>query len=101
MIKLDNKYRLQNNNTHGVELVFEETRVKLTKDNQEKEYQFTDTWYYPNPVLAIKKWIELTSANVKNLDELILATDGINKNLDAIYHDFKNLIKTFDLIPVN
>lgn len=88
MIQLDKKYRLQNNSVHGVELVFEETRTKKTKDNQEKEYQFTDTWYYPNPVLAIKKWIELTSSSVKNLDDLIIATDGINKTLDKIYSEY-------------
>lgn len=89
MITLDKNYRLQNNNIHGVELVFEETRIKKQKDETEKEYQFTETYYYPNPVLAIRKWIELTSNKVESLDELIKSTTEINKTLDDIYNNFK------------
>lgn len=36
MIQLDQKFKLQNNSTHGVELVFEEQRTKY-KLNKQKE----------------------------------------------------------------
>lgn len=85
MIQLDENYKLQNNNVHGVELVFEEIRTK-----DEKERLHSEKWYYPNPVLAIKKWIELTSANVKNLDELIEITNQINQKLEIIKNEFIN-----------
>ena len=94
MIKLDQKYYLDNNSVHGVELVFEEqrTREKLNKKREktgEKEiYLYKDTWYYPNPILAIKKWIELTSSQVDNLNELIENTKQINKTLDKIYSEY-------------
>lgn len=94
MIQLDQKFKLQNNSTHGVELVFEEkrTREKLNKQREKtgetEIFLFKDTWYYPNPVLAIKKWIELTSSSVDNLDELIESTTQINKTLDKIYSEY-------------
>lgn len=90
-MRLDDRYRLQNNSINGVELVFEETRQKKSKkDDSLQDYQFIETWYYPNPILAIKKWISLTSANVQNLDELINLTSKIDKTLDKIYEEFKN-----------
>lgn len=88
MIKLDNKYSLRNNSIHGVELVFEEQRQRKDKEGKLKDYIFTDIWYYPNPVLAVKKWIELTSKQVENLDQLIKHTEEINQTLDKIYSEF-------------
>lgn len=85
MIKLDDKYHLRNNSIHGVELVFEEERQ--SKKGELKT--FTDIWYYPNPVMALKKWIELTD-NSTDLSELIEITNQINQKLEIIKNEFIN-----------
>lgn len=95
MIQLDEKYFLKNNNVHGVELVFKEEREreKLSKDKKptgEKEkYTYKDTWYYPNPLLALKKWIELTE-NARDLTELTNHYEKCSNVLVNIYEYFKN-----------
>lgn len=99
MIILDDKYRLENNNIHGVQLVFEETRQKekrQTKEEKEsntpkvlEDYQFQDYWYYPNPILALKQYIALTNnPSVNNLDELEKLMVKQNEILEKIYKIF-------------
>lgn len=90
MIKLDEKYRLQNNTIHGIELVFEEKRFKNTKEGA-KEYNHVTTLYYPNPLLAIRKWMELTQRkDVESLSDLVEQTKKQNDILEKIYTIFKN-----------
>lgn len=88
MIKLDDKYSLENNNIHGVELVFKEKRIKDNKKTNEKEvYTYEDRWYYPNPLLAMNKWIELTntSTDIKSFTDFY---KSVNENLNLIYKEF-------------
>ncbi len=85
MIKLDENYRIQNNNLHGVELVFEELREK-----EGKERLHTQTFYYPNPAMAIRKWIAATSNECETLSELENHLSEINTKLDKIQEQFIN-----------
>ena len=90
MIKLDENYKLQNNNIHGVELVFEETRTrKSKKDDSEQEYTFKDVWYYPSPILALKQWISLTN-NASDLSELTKHYERCADLIEKVYEEFKN-----------
>ena len=90
MIQLDENYKLQNNNIHGVELVFEETRTrKSKKDDSEQEYTFKDVWYYPNPISALKQWISLTN-NATDLSELVKHYERCADLIEKVYQEFKN-----------
>lgn len=90
MIKLDSNYSLKNNNIHGVELVFEETRTrKSKKDDSEQEYTFTETYYYPNPISALKQWISLTN-NATDLSELVKHYERCVDLIEKVYQEFKN-----------
>ena len=89
-IRLDNSYSLRNNNIHGVELVFEETRTrKSKKDGSEEEYTFKDTWYYPNPISALKQWVSLTN-NASDLSELTKHYERCTDLIEKVYQEFKN-----------
>lgn len=89
-IKLDNNYSLKNNNIHGVELVFEETRTrKSKKDDLEQEYTFVDTWYYPNVISALKQWISLTN-NASDLSGLTKHYERCADLIEKVYQEFKN-----------
>lgn len=90
MIKLDNNYILRNNNIHGVELVFEETRTRKSKiDGSEQEYTFVDTHYYPNPISALKQWISLTN-NATDLSDLVKHYERCADLIEKVYQEFKN-----------
>lgn len=81
---------MTNNNIHGVELIFQEERERKKKDSKEKElYIFKDVWYYPNPIKALEKWIELTN-NSTDLTELVKHYQDCNKTIARVYEDFKN-----------
>ena len=89
-IKLDNNYNLRNNNIHGVELVFEETRTrKSKKDDSEQEYTYSETQYYPNPISALKQWVSLTN-NASDLSELTSHYERCADLIEKVYEEFKN-----------
>lgn len=90
MIKLDENYSLRNNNIHGVELVFEETRTrKSKKDDSEQEYTFSETHYYPNPISALKQWVSLTN-NASDLSELTKHYERCSDFIEEVYQEFVN-----------
>lgn len=88
MIKLDDNYSLENNTIHGVELVFREKRKRINRKTQiEEDYIYEDKHYYANPILAIKKWIELTN-NSTSITDLETFYENIELKLQDIYDIF-------------
>lgn len=89
MIKLDDNYTIENNTIHGVELVHN-YKVEKEKDGEVKQIERREVFYYPNPVLAIQKYIAITSNKCNSLESLEQHLKDINIKLDNIQEQFKN-----------
>lgn len=76
-IELDEKYSLEPDGYRGLVLVFEEKRVREKIDTKTKkktgeteEYIFTDKWYHPKLSQSLSKYLQLSTSEVKSIEEL-------------------------------
>lgn len=88
-IKIDKNYSIEPDGFKGVVLIHEYSKEVKKKDGKVVTQDFSDKWYYPSPDQALRKWMELTSAEV-NLESVENFLKDISEKLDKVYEGFKN-----------
>lgn len=97
-IELDDNHYLENDDSNGVILVFNETRErdktikeggKTIKTGTVEEYLFEDRTYHTRIVQALKYFVDKTQNESKTLKELMAKVDYNTNLLNRLDSEFK------------
>lgn len=85
---IDKNFYLEPDGFKGLVLVKEYTKQTKNKKGELKDKVFTDRWYYPSPLGALKKYTELTTGEL-DLTGLTKAYESMVGKLEKIEQQFK------------
>lgn len=97
-IVLDSNWDLTPDSDNGVILTFSEIRErektkkeggKTIKTGEFEDFLFTDRYFYPRLVQALRKYYEITLNNSETFKEIIEKEDKIIALLEKIDYEFK------------
>lgn len=83
-IVLDDRHYLEPDQFKGLVLVFHEQRERTKKNGDTEVYTFEDRWYYPKLSQAICKYLTLAQSKSETIDQLLKATERVEKLIEKI-----------------
>lgn len=83
-LTIDDNYYIDLSDLNNCVLTFSESRIREKKTGETEEYTFEDSWYYPNVVACLKKYLELSQKEAKDVKECIEITEKIFEKLKSI-----------------
>lgn len=82
-MKLDEKYRIVYDENNVV-LQFFEQRVKEKKDGNKENYEFVDSFYFPNIKQALKSYANKTLKGSSSFLDLICRIELLESKIDNL-----------------
>jgi len=89
-IELSPNWHLSPDSDNGVILTYSQIRERKNKKTEEiEEFLYTEPYYYPRVVSALKHFVDKTQNESKSLEELIEKVDYNTKLLECLGREFK------------
>lgn len=82
-MELDNKYRIVYDENNVI-LQFHEIRVKNKKDDTKEDYEFVDSFYYPNVKSALKSYVQKSIKGSQSVLDLMCRIDDLEIKIDKL-----------------
>jgi hypothetical protein len=96
MIKLNEKFELDTDATHGFKLIHNLPERKYkNKDGSEKLIFPTEEYYFPSLSMALQRAIDLEFKGSNSIDEIVLRLDKMEKSIDEFKNVFAGSGKVF------
>jgi len=89
-IELNPNWHLSPDSDNGVVLTYSQIRERKNKKTEEiEEFLYTEPYYYPRVVSALKHFVDKTQNESKTLEELLEKVDYNTKLLERLDREFK------------
>ena len=89
-IELSSNWHLSPDSDNGVVLTYSQIRERKNKKTEEiEEFLYTEPYYYPRVVSALKHFVDKTQNESKTLEELIAKVDYNTELLKRLDFEFR------------
>jgi hypothetical protein len=82
-IKIDDNYYIDREDSYNFILRYRENKV-ITKGGEEKEVLSENNYYYPNVSGCLKKYLDITQTNAKDVKDCIQVTQECYEKISKL-----------------
>lgn len=83
IIKIDDNYTIEKEDSFNFILRYKENKV-VVKSGEEKSVLSENNYYYPNMSGCLKKYLDITQSNSKDIKDCILITEQCYDKLSKL-----------------